>query len=124
MSSDSPIVYGVDTSSEAAAAASVAGRIAALLDRPLALVHAAPKPWVSERPYGDYPVRLEQQAAFERAGYLRTVLAPLEVTEPARVERIVEWSTIPPRGCAATRGRGDRHRLPRPERDGGRARTR
>jgi nucleotide-binding universal stress UspA family protein len=95
MSSDSPIVCGVDTSSEAVAAASVAGRLAALLDRPLALVHAAPKPWVSERPFGDYPERLEQEAAFELAGYVRTVLAPLEVTEPARVERIVEWSTTP-----------------------------
>jgi nucleotide-binding universal stress UspA family protein len=95
MSPRSPILCGVDGSSEAAIAARVAGRLAALLELPLALVHAAPKPWVSERPFGDYPERLEQQAAFDRAGYLRTVLAPLEVIGPAHVERIVEWSTIP-----------------------------
>jgi nucleotide-binding universal stress UspA family protein len=93
--SRSPVVCGVDTSSEADTAVRVAGRIAALLDRPLALVHAAPKPWVSERPFGDYTVRLEQEAAFERAGYLRTVLDPVEVAEPVAVERIVEWSTVP-----------------------------
>ena len=95
MSTRSPIVCGVDTSSEAATAALVASRLAALLDRPLALVHAAPKPWVSERPFGDYPERLEQQASFDRAGYLRTVLRPVEVGEPAHVDRIVEWSTVP-----------------------------
>jgi len=69
MSTRSPIVCGVDTSSEAATAARVAGRLAALLDRPLALVYAAPKPWVSERPFADSPQRLEQQASFDRAGY-------------------------------------------------------
>jgi nucleotide-binding universal stress UspA family protein len=95
MSTRLPIVCGVDTSSEAATAAHVAGRLAALLDRPLALVHVAPKPWVSERPFGDYPERLEQQASFDRAGYLRTVLAPLELPEPPHVDRIVEWSTVP-----------------------------
>jgi nucleotide-binding universal stress UspA family protein len=95
MSTRSPIVCGVDTSSEAATAARVAGRLAALLDRPLALVYAAPKPWVSERPFGDSPQRLEQQASFDRAGHLRTVLAPLEVIEPPQVDRIVEWSTVP-----------------------------
>jgi nucleotide-binding universal stress UspA family protein len=94
-SAPSPIVCGVDDSPEAAVAAQFAGRLAALLERPLALVHAAPKPRVSERPFGDYPERLEQQAAFHRAGYFGTVLAPLEVTGPAEVERIIEWSTIP-----------------------------
>jgi nucleotide-binding universal stress UspA family protein len=90
-----PVVCGVDASAEAATAVRVAGRIAALLDRPLTLVHAAPKPWVSERPFGDYTVRLEQQAAFESAGYVRTLLGPLEVAEPVSVDRIVEWSNVP-----------------------------
>jgi len=46
---------------------------------------------VSTRPYSDYPERLHEQTAFEQAGYLRTVLATVEVAGPERVERLVEW---------------------------------
>lgn len=90
-SSGSPVVCGVDPSPEAATAARVAGRVAALLDRPLALVHAAPRPLVSDRPHESRAARQHEQEAFDRAGYVHTVLEPLEVAGPARVERLVEW---------------------------------
>ncbi len=64
--------------------------MAALLDLRLILVHAASPPFVPGRPLESYE-RMQEQAAFERAGYMRTVLEPLEIPEPVRVERIVEF---------------------------------
>jgi nucleotide-binding universal stress UspA family protein len=97
----SPVVCGVDTSPDAALAARVAGRIASLLDRPLALVHAAIPPSVGERPFSTYTERLQEQTAFEQGGYLHTVLGSLELAEPAHVDRVVEWAGTPEAGLRA-----------------------
>lgn len=86
-----PIVCGVDGSPDGALAARVAGRIAMLLDRPLTLVHAAPRPWVSERPFATYDERLQEQTAFDWGGYLHTILRPVEIAELVRVDHAVEW---------------------------------
>lgn len=89
--SSGPVVCGIDGSSEAATAAQVAARIAARLDRPLALVHVAPQPSVPERPYATRDERLQERVQFEHAGYLHTVLERVEVAEAPLVARIVEW---------------------------------
>jgi len=91
----SPILCGVDKSTEAAVAARVAGRIAVMFDRPLVLAHAAPMPWVPDRPYEDYRERLRERTDFERAGYLHTVVEPLPLTEPERASGLVEWGYPP-----------------------------
>jgi nucleotide-binding universal stress UspA family protein len=46
---------------------------------------------VPERPYATQPERLRERTSFEWAGHVRTVLEPLMIAGPARVDGIVEW---------------------------------
>ena len=85
------IVCGVDECAEAARAALVASDLAVRLDVPLLLVHVAPPPWVPEGALGDRVEQIQEEAAFDRAGYLATVLDPIEVNPAASVVRVVEF---------------------------------
>ena len=84
------ILCGVDRSDEAAQAAQFAACLAARLDARLVLLHAAPQPWVSSYRL-DHDERMREKEAFDRAGYLGTVLDPIRVNPAASVERFVEF---------------------------------
>ena len=84
------ILCGVDGSDEAAQAARFASDLAVRVGTRLVLLHAAPEPWIStHRP--DHCERMQEQRAFDRTGYLGTVVNPVNVNPAASVERVVEF---------------------------------
>jgi nucleotide-binding universal stress UspA family protein len=87
---DPLILCGIDPSDEAATAAGFAANLAVRLDARLILLHAAPQPWISPHS-ADYPERLVAQEAFDRVGYLGTVVEPIRVDPATLVERRVEF---------------------------------
>lgn len=84
------ILCGVDGSDEAAQAARFAAGLSVRAGAPLTLLHAAPQPWVPAHAADQYD-QLREQAAFDRAGFLGTVLAPVQVDHAASVDRVVEF---------------------------------
>jgi nucleotide-binding universal stress UspA family protein len=83
------ILCGVDRSDEAAQAARFAADLAARLATRLLLLHVAPEPWIPT--ISDHAERLREREAFDRAGYLATVVAPIGVDPAVSVERVVEF---------------------------------
>ena len=85
------VLCGIDGSPESHAAARVAGRLAARLHSGLVLAHVAPHPQVVARPYATRAERAWEEAVFERAGYERRLLSPVDPGGSAHVERVVEF---------------------------------
>jgi nucleotide-binding universal stress UspA family protein len=84
------ILCGVDGSDEAARAAGFAADLAVRVGARLILLHVAPEPWVSTHTL-DHAERIQEQHAFDRAGYLGTIVDPIGVNRAASVERRVEF---------------------------------
>jgi nucleotide-binding universal stress UspA family protein len=85
------IVCGVDACEDAARAALVASDLAARLDTPLLLLHAAPPPWLPDRMLADWDEQSREEAEFNKAGHMATVLDPVRVNPAATVLRAVEF---------------------------------
>ena len=68
----------------------VGSDLAARLGVQLMLLHVAPPPSVTRTP-ADWYDRMQEQAAFERAGYVSTVLDPIQVNPAAFVQRVAEF---------------------------------
>ena len=87
-----PILCAVDESPRSRSAARYAARLAASLDARLVLVYVAPRPSVPSRPYATVPERERVQAEFDKAGYEKLVLKPLDAdVHPAHVDHVVEF---------------------------------
>lgn len=84
------ILCGVDGSDEAARAARFAADLATRVGARLILLHVAAPPLVSSHS-ADYQDRLEEEVAFDRAGYLGTIVNPIRIDPAVPVERRVEF---------------------------------
>ncbi len=84
------ILCGVDGSDEAARAARFAADLAVRIGARLTLLHVAPEPWVSTHRL-DHHERMQEEEAFDRAGFLGTIVNPIGVNPAASVERRVEF---------------------------------
>jgi nucleotide-binding universal stress UspA family protein len=85
------ILCGIDDTPEARQLGRVAGGLAVRLGSHLALVHVAEAPVVPERPRSTQLERQREAEVFERAGFSKLVLDPIELPSGLAVEHIIEF---------------------------------
>jgi nucleotide-binding universal stress UspA family protein len=84
------ILCGIDQSAEAQRVASTAAELAVRGAWRLRLVHVAPPPAVTARPFGTVHERQQEADDFERSGQMRVVLDRIDLPDGIAAERTVE----------------------------------